>query len=189
MYGCRLAISRIDAEYLKKELEEGRISSKLYPLAGVPEFDILLEDGETVELGNVKIRCMHTPGHNVGVMSFFFEASYEGKTYSVGLFGGAGTNALTLKYIYKKNLPRDCAEQMLESIEKLRGERVEIHLGNHPGNNHTLERREKQMLEGGNPFIDESSWGEFLDSLEKKVHTIIDENQRLEAELDSRFPE
>lgn len=184
MYGCKLAISRIDAELLRKSAKEGSVGSKYYPLAKMPEFDIELEDGETVELGNVKIKCVLTPGHTEGVFTLFFDATYEGKTYKVGLFGGAGVNALTLKYIYKKDLPKDSPEQMLRSIEMIRGIPVDIHLGNHPGNNKTLEKRQAQIENGGNPFIDENSWGDFLNSLEKRVRAIIEENNKLEEELD-----
>ena len=70
--------------------------------------------------------------------------------------------------------------------ELLRKEKVDIHLGNHPGNNHTLEKREKQRKEGGNPFIDNSSWFEFLDSMEKKVNAIILDNKKLDEEFYSQ---
>ncbi len=179
MYGCKLAISRIDAELSRRN----NISSTLYPLATSPVFDSELEDGDTVELGDVKIRCVLTPGHTDGVMSFFFDATYEGKVYKAGLFGGVGVNAITLPYMIKNGYAEDLPQKMLSSIEFLRGETVDVHLGNHPGDNKTLEKREKQLSEGGNPFIDQRSWGEFLDSLEKKVHGKIIDNQKLDAEF------
>jgi hypothetical protein len=52
-----------------------------------------------------------------------------------------------------------------------------VHLGNHPYNNKTFEKREKQLKEGGNPFIDGESWHEFLLDLEKKIHKKIAENE------------
>jgi metallo-beta-lactamase class B len=183
MYGCKLAISRIDAELARRS----NISGELHPLALVPTFDVEIEDGDTIELGNVKIRCVLTPGHTEGVLSLFFDITYQGKTYTAGLFGGAGINALTLPYIYKNGYPENLPQKMLKSIDIVRKESVDIHLGNHPGNNRTLEKREKQLKEGGNPFIDKSSWGDFLDSLEKKVHNIICENEKLDEEFNSLF--
>jgi len=100
------------------------------------------------------------------------------------MFGGAGINALKLTYICANGTPEDSPQQMLRSIEMLRKERVDIHLGNHPGNNHTLEKREKQLQEGGNPFIDGESWGNFLDELQKKAESIIADNEALVREMD-----
>ena len=185
MYGCKLAISRIDAEYVKKDAAAGRVGGKLYPLAEAPEFDMLLEDGDTVELGRVKIKCILSPGHTEGVFSLFFDVIHEGQTYRAGLFGGAGTNAISLKYIYKKDLSRDCDEQMLNTVRGLRDIPVDIHLGNHPANNKTLEKRELQLKDGGNPFIDKNSWPNYMETLTERILNIIEENKRLERELDS----
>ena len=182
MYGCKLIISRVDAELVRRN----NVSSQLFPLATAPTFDEEIEDGDIVEIGNVKIRCVLTPGHTEGVMSFFFDTTYRSNTYTVGLFGGAGTNALTLPYILKNGYTEDLPLKMLESIELLRKEKVDIHLGNHPANNRTLEKREKQVKDGGNPFIDESSWIEFLDSLESEVRTIILNNKKLDEEFYSQ---
>jgi metallo-beta-lactamase class B len=185
MYGCKLVISKIDAELVKRS----NISSGFYPLATLPPFDEEIEDGDIIELGDVKIRCVLTPGHTEGVMSFFFDVEYEGKTYTAGLFGGAGTNAITLPYICKNGYSDDLPMKMLSSIELLKKEKVDIHLGNHPGNNRTLEKREKQLAEGGNPFIDADSFTDFLESLEKKVHGIILENAKLDEEFNSQIHE
>lgn len=182
MYGCKLIISRVDAELVRRN----NVSSQLFPLATAPTFDEEIEDGDIVEIGNVKIRSVLTPGHTEGVMSFFFDTTYRSNTYTAGLFGGAGTNTLTLPYILKNGYPEDLPLKMLESIELLRKEKVDIHLGNHPGNNRTLEKREKQLKDGGNPFIDESSWIEFLDSLESKVRTTILDNSKLDEEFYSQ---
>jgi metallo-beta-lactamase class B len=187
MYGSKLAISRIDAEMVRQRAEKGNIGGALHPLAKAPQFDLEIEDGNVIEMGNVKIRCVLTPGHTKGVLSLFFDVTYEGKAYTAGLFGGAGTNALKLTYICKYDSPEDCPQHMLNSIAKLRNEKVDIHLGNHPGNNNTLGKRQKQLKEGGNPFINEKSWGDFLDSLEERVHEIIAENNELNQQLDELF--
>ena len=152
--------------------------------AGSITFDYEIEDGEIIEMGNFKIRCLLTPGHSPGVLSFFFDVTYDGKTYKAGLFGGAGTNALKLPYMCYFNTPLDCPEQMLKSIEKLRKETVNIHLGNHPGNNQTLEKRQRQIDEGGNPFIDNNSWENFLNSIEERTKSIISNNDKLIAEME-----
>ena len=186
MYGTKLAISRIDAEQMKRR-DRTPVNNKLYPFAKVPEFDRLLEDGEIFELGKVKIRCVLTPGHTEGVLSLFFDVTDNGKTYLAGMFGGAGTNAVTLPYICAKNSPRDCDVQFLRSIEMLMDEPVVVHLGNHPYNSKTMEKRKKQLEEGGNPFIAPDSWCEFLSGMKTKIEKIIADNQAMEEELNQRF--
>lgn len=179
MYGAKLAISRVDMEYMAEKPHRALINNKRFPYAKIPEFDLLIEDGDVFELGNVKIRFVLCPGHTPGVMSMFFDTSYEGKTYRAGLFGGIGTGALTLPYACYDEYEEDRTKQMLDSIERVRGERVDVHLGNHPENNRTLQKREKQLKEGGNPFIDPESWGKMLDGLEKTAKQIAVDNKTL----------
>ena len=176
MYGTKLAISKVDADRIKGS----SVKSAAFPLAFVPEFDREIEDGEIFELGNVKIRCVLTPGHTTGVLSFFFNVTYDSKTYLAGMYGGAGVNAITLPYIHHNGAPIDSAEKMLASIERVYNEPVTVHLGNHPYNSKTLEKREKQLKEGGNPFIAPESWREFLDSLKEKIKKVIRDNEELE---------
>ena len=184
MYGAKLAISKADAEAIRSKPHISHIGSR-YPLANMPVFDYEIEDGEIIELGNTKIRCVLTPGHTVGVLTLFFNVTYQGKTYLAGLFGGAGINALKLTNMCYNEAPADCPQQMLRSIDMIYNEPVTVHLGNHPGNNCTLQKREQQLKEGGNPFIDETSWHTFLDSLKKSVEKVIADNEKLSKELDA----
>lgn len=181
MFGTKLAISRVDAEKLKNT-KMVYIDKESFPYARVPEFDYEIEDGEIFELGNVKIRCVLTPGHTDGVLSFFFDVTYNGEKYLAGMFGGAGINAIKLTYLCSTNSP-DAPEKMLNSIDSIINEPVTVHLGNHPGNNDTLLKREKQLNEGGNPFIDANSWRNFLNGLKEKIKSIIKDNEALEKEI------
>ncbi len=183
MYGTKLAISKVDAERLSKEPHIAHVDSKTFPYAKVPVFDYEIEDGEIFEVGNKKIRCVLTPGHTDGVLSLFFDVTYNGQTYLAGTMGGAGTNAMTLPYLCRDNRSADAPLTMLESIDKIWDEPVAIHLGNHPYNNHTLEKREQQIREGGNPFISTESWQEFLSELKRKTRQIIEDNKKLEGEI------
>mgnify|MGYP003293661835 CR=1 FL=1 len=99
------------------------------------------------------------------------------------MFGGAGINALSLPYITHNEDPSDCPQQMLRSLERIWNEPVVVHLGNHPYNNRTLEKRRQQLQEGGNPFIAPDSWHTFLGELKEKVEKMILQNQALEEEM------
>lgn len=102
--------------------------------------------------------------------------TYEGSTYTAGLFGGAGVSAMRLPSMLHYELPLDMPQRMLASIDRIQDEPVDIHLGNHPHNNNTVKRRQKQLAEGGNPFIRPTSWRTFLTDLRQKTEKIIAEN-------------
>ncbi len=189
LYGTKLAISRVDAESLREKEHRAHVNHTLYPLAQTPKFDYEIEDGEIFEIGKTKIRCVLTPGHTAGVLSFFFEVTDNGQTYLAGTFGGAGINALRLPYICYNEDDPDIPEQMLASIQKIWNEPVQIHLGNHPYNNRTFEKLEKQLKEGGNPFIDSASWHLFLQEQIEKTKNVIEYNRQLQEEMDELFPE
>lgn len=184
LFGTKLAISRIDAEMLRHQ-GEAAISKTDFPYAKVPVFDRELEDGEIFEIGDIKFRFVLTPGHTAGVLSIFFEVTDQGKTYLAGMFGGAGFAAVTLPYTFCNELEGASAQQMLDSIDKIWDEPVVVHLGNHPYNNNTVQKREQQLREGGNPFVAPESWHGFLDELRGKVRQVMADNEKLEQEMEA----
>ena len=63
--------------------------------------DIIINEGYTLSLGNTSISFIETPGHTKGTISFFLNVEDNGKTYRVGMFGGAGVNTMAPhKYDY-----------------------------------------------------------------------------------------
>ena len=94
-YGCAAALAyrthaktfmgRIDAEdRLGHPERTQQLDAGLGAYNEAPVPDVLLEDGDIVELGNVRMRCVLTPGHTIGVMSHFWEMEVEGKQIHVG---------------------------------------------------------------------------------------------------------
>ena len=183
MYGTRLAISRVDAEMIRQTPHYAHVNGNAFPFAKIPEFDYEIEDGEIFEYGNARIRCVLTPGHTQGVLSLFFPVTDCGVRHMAGLFGGAGVKAITLPYICYNEDPEDCPQQMLQSIERIWDEKVTVHLGNHPYNNYTIEKRERQLREGGNPCVDPDSWHSFLSRLQGQVKNVMADNETIKAEM------
>lgn len=125
--------------------------------------DHLLCDGDVVRLGNTAIRCLLTPGHTQGVMSFFLDVEEGGRTYRAGTFGGAGFITLYQEYLLTHGLPVETQQVFLHTLDRLMEERVDIVLGNHPDPNHILEKRALQLEQPGtNPFLDPEDWGNYL---------------------------
>lgn len=57
--------------------------------------DHVLKDGETVELGGVKVKALSTPGHTPGCATFTMTVEDGGKTYSVVFPDGTTVNGGT----------------------------------------------------------------------------------------------
>lgn len=123
--------------------------------------DILVKDGDVLTLGDTSIRFLETPGHTEGTVSLFFDVLEAGKTYRVGMFGGAGRNTLTKQYL--KTYPT-CRSDYRQSLARLKNERVDVMLGNHVWNNDTEEKGKAFLADPThNPFIDGKLFGRFLD--------------------------
>ena len=131
--------------------------------------DILVSDGDVLTLGNTTITFMHTPGHTKGTLSFFYYTEENGKTYRVGMFGGAGVNTLA-----KGKFDFDgCREAYLASIAKLKKEKVDVFIGNHTWNNDTYGKSLRLMAGEENPFIDDKIWIAFLENCEIRLENVI----------------
>ncbi len=132
--------------------------------------DILIRDGDTLTLGNTVIRFVETPGHTKGTLSFFFDAEEKGKTYRVGMFGGAGANTLAAgKFDYP-----EAREGYRASLHRLMEEKVDVMLGNHVWNNNTDVKGLHLLETGENLFIDSEQWGKIVDHCEKRLDALME---------------
>lgn len=127
--------------------------------------DVELEDGDVIELGNTKIRCVLTPGHTIGVMSHFWDLEEAGKTYHVGIYGGAGFASLSTETLNEAGLPLSLQKAFADSIDKVWDEPVDIMLGNHPFHNDLYKKHAAQVEGAVNPFINSEEWHRFLTEL------------------------
>ena len=131
--------------------------------------DILIKDGDTLSLGNIKVEFMETPGHTKGTISFFFNVAEKGKIYRVGMFGGAGANTMVKKmYDFE-----GCRDAYRNSLHRLMKEKVDVFIGNHTWNNDTFNKAKILRETGENLFIDDKLWNEFLVFCEKRLDDVI----------------
>lgn len=125
------------------------------------EPDVIIKDNDEIKIGDRLFNFIACPGHTRGVLSIFFNVCYNGKEYRAGMFGGAGLKSMELEYLEKYSLPRSLRDDFINSIDKVMNEHVEIHLGNHLGDNmHRF--KVKEISAEHNPFIDPDSWQGFL---------------------------
>lgn len=172
MFGTRLYLSEPDARMYREKPElsfiqdTGDICDSLF----VPDHEIT--DGEVLTFGSTEITFCMVPGHTDGCIACFFDAHEGGETKRCGYYGGFGFNTLQKGYLIEAGDPELATRQAyLDSLAKVRDEKVEIFLGNHCVNNDTLGRRKKQLEhpDGPNPFVDEAVWGEYLDLKKKQL--------------------
>ncbi len=141
------------------------------------EPDVLIKDGDIISLGNTKIKCLKTPGHTMGTISFFFDVEEDGKRYRAGMFGGAGCNTLVKKFLDQNNLPYESRDLFLQSVERLLKEKVDVFIGNHVPNNNTDKKIELLGKTEINPFIDRNEWQNFLHGRKERITEIIKNNE------------
>ena len=163
LFGSKICMSKAGTELLRERPDRALCHLGPMVLDEIPWPDIELEDGDVLTLGNTSIRCVLTPGHTGGVMTFFFDVTDGETTYRAGYFGGAGYLTAIRDYCIQFGLPENMLEQMVQSTYKVWDEHVDIMLGNHPNQNCTLEKRQWMIDHPGeNPFIDETAWHYFL---------------------------
>jgi len=135
--------------------------------------DILLKDGDHIQLGNTDIQCVWTPGHTLGVMSHFWTLCHEGKELRVGIYGGAGFVTVSKKALEENGWPLSLQDDFIRSIEKVWDEKVDIMLGNHPFHNDTYQKHDRMLTNKENPFIDAEEWHRFLTELKDKYNDFL----------------
>ena len=113
------------------KLYMGRLEEDLalnHPVGHFPPMDaradVCIEDGDYVQLGDTRIRCIMTPGHTQGCFSFIIPVTDEGRPHKLGLWGGTGL------------LPGVNIFQYLDSLDKYNKicveEGVDGAISNHP---------------------------------------------------------
>jgi len=84
--GAKLAIGELDAPLLSDPV--ANISAFTGEEVRSPEADVLVDDGDRLELGRLNLRIMHTPGHTAGGISILAEdVLFSGDTLFAGSVG------------------------------------------------------------------------------------------------------
>lgn len=138
------------------------------------EADVLVNDGETITLGNTTLTAVATPGHTPGSMSYLFNVSDGDRTLVAGIHGGAGLNTFSKSFLDKYSLPYEYREDYLKSMDRLKTLTVDIFLGNHAWQNKTREKRELIAQGNKDAFVDPTAWGKFAEQCKKNLYTLLE---------------
>lgn len=159
--GAKTFIGRPDEEYANGKLDLSYAKELGMEFKETFEPDVLIDDGDIINLGNTEITCVATPGHTPGAMSYFFNVTDGKETYRAGLHGGMGINTLSAEFLTKYNLPFSLREDFCNSMLRLNQQKVDIFLGNHMQHNNT-EEKAKALLSGDNhAFVNPDEWNSY----------------------------
>lgn len=177
MTGAKTFLGEEDLSYVNGETVlhlGGRRSDPANCFQEIFTPDVLLKDGDHITLGNTDILCLEAPGHTPGTMAFFFNVTDGKNTYRAAMHGGVGTNSMTKEFIQEFGIDPGIRERHVPAILRFIDEPVDIHLGNHVGNNDTVGKGEA-ITEDFNPFIDPTAWKKFLEKRISRYERLIRE--------------
>ena len=139
--------------------------------------DVLVNDGDTITLGNTTLTAVATPGHTPGAMSYLFNVYDGDRTLVAGIHGGAGLNSLKKSFLDRYGLSYDCREDYLNSVERLKKLNVDIYLGNHVGQNKTPQKYQ-QLIEGNkDAFVDPTGLAEFVERCKTDLFQLLEQEK------------
>lgn len=149
-FGSKVYISTADWDMM--EHPPAAQGKKKGPPQVLPKHDADVKEGEPIVLGDFKMTPVAIPGHTPGSMGYIFQVKDNGKTHTVGLYGGT---ILTPGPISDDNL-----KLYLESVKKFEVEtkkaKADTIMQNHPlmyPLPSMLDQLQSRQKGGPNPFI------------------------------------
>lgn len=139
------------------------------------EPDILLKDGDILELGNTQIHAMHTPGHTEGTMSYFFRIEGDNRGLIAATHGGIGINTMSREYLRKYGLPFSLRDDFLRGLSRLRELHVDVLIPNHQDQWNTTERYQRKIAGDLDSFVDDNAWLAYLNMAERRMREMLRE--------------
>ncbi|MDE2849123.1 MAG: MBL fold metallo-hydrolase [Acidobacteriota bacterium] len=174
-YGARVGMTEADWE-----LAESPPSDPRYEM-DIPVHDMVIADGDTLQLGDTEIRFYVTPGHTEGVLSMEFPVRDGGEEHRAFVFGGVGLN---FEGVHRTNLYLDSVAR----IQRLAGEEgnpIEVNITNHAGMGRIFERGEQLASRGPSdphPFVDPRGFVDWLAEWQGKAERKLTVERELAGE-------
>lgn len=179
MFGTELYLGEPDARMYREQPALSAIQDAHCDRDAIFMPDYEIRDGDVLRFGNTVMEFFLVPGHTDGCLAIFFDAREEGRTCRCGYYGGFGFNTLQESYLGEFGIDAAQARQTyLNSLAKVRDQKVDIFLGNHCINNDTMGRRQRQLdaPDGPNPFIDSHAWANYLDMKKAELLALMSDS-------------
>ncbi len=170
--GAKTYISRIDNAIANGTYDLSWAKELNLPRIDPFDCDILVEDGDVFTFGNTTIRCVLTPGHTEGVLSFFVNVEENGRSIIAAMHGGVGMNSMTAEFLESYGFSKECRDIFRKGLHCLKHEKVDLVMGNHPEQNDTV-GKQKRLAAGEASVVDAEEWIRFLEKTEETLDALI----------------
>lgn len=182
-YGCTQKFKKLSnaTTYISKidnDIVNGTYDlswAKELNLERIPPFncDILIEDGDSFDFGDVTIRCVLAPGHTAGTLSFFITLNDGERSAVAAMHGGIGLNSMKADFLKEYGLSLECREVFRQGLHRLASEHVDLVLGNHPGQNGTKQKQQALLSGSKKTLLDPEEWQHFLTTCEASLDNML----------------
>jgi len=163
--GARVGMVEGDWKAIEAEVQPQFTDTEPFPR------DLVIQDGDTITLGDTTIACYATPGHTTGVLSMAFTVYDNGKPHKAFSFGGVGLNFSGVER----------TEMYIQSVKRLQAmQGIEVNIPNHAAMGRVFERNEqlKAREEGDpHPFVDGEGFTDWLDELMVNVEKKLEQEK------------
>lgn len=171
MSGCEIWIGQGDAFFFTERRDLIAMEDH------VPEFKIdhFYDYGSEIDLGDLKLKPVHCPGHTPGTTSFFFDISHKGQSLTCAIHGGLGAVVLSKENLLKSRIPLETRDIYCASIDRVIDARVDVVLPSHVGHcvDHDFFGIARRDDGSGDGFIDPTAWKRMLTQKKAEVLELI----------------
>lgn len=173
--GAKLMATEADAALLARGGKDDFQWGDKYAYKPV-KADRVLRDGDQVELGEVRLTALLTPGHTKGSTTWTMKVNEEGKQYNVVFSSSVSTPGYNLvnndKYL-------NIADDYRRTFQILKSLPCDVFLGPH-SEFFSMKEKMARMEQGSkpNPFIDPAGYREYVANGEKDFQKTLEEQTR-----------
>jgi metallo-beta-lactamase class B len=137
--------------------------------------DRVLRDGDTVELGGVKLIARLTPGHTPGCATFITTVQEGGPSYQVVFPDGTSVNPGT-RLVHNPSYP-GILEDYRKTFAVLESLHADIYLVYHIDDSGWIAKRERAATEGPQAFVDVDGYRSFVADRKARFEQLVAEEK------------
>jgi metallo-beta-lactamase class B len=171
----KLTHARIVMTEADWQIAEGKVQNQYASKTVTLKRDLVIDDGDSLILGNTKISFYITPGHTLGVLSMSFQVREGKSSYKAFMFSGVGLNFTGVEQ----------TQLYLHSVDRLLAMKdIQVNTTNHPAPGNIFERQTllKQRKAGDtNPYVDPVAFRVWLIQLRNAAEKKLEMEKRKAA--------
>ncbi|MCI8423147.1 MAG: MBL fold metallo-hydrolase [Lawsonibacter sp.] len=171
MSGCEIWIGQGDAFFFT-ERRDLIVNEDRVPAFQIDRF---YDYDSEIDLGDVKLKPVHCPGHTPGTTSFFFKIRHRDRSLTCAIHGGLGAVVLSKENLRRSRLPLETRDIYCQSIDKVIDARVDVVLPSHVGHcvEHDFFGIARRDDGSGDGFVEPTAWKRMLTQKKAEVLELI----------------